>query len=146
MSEQPVIMVQIDDPQWTWQVLQSACSLARSCGGRIVLVKMVHVEHALYLGTSFGYLQLDERDTHSMQAYAAMVANHGLACDVKLFQYWDRFGAIRDAADAMGAAVVFAKPPHSMIPFWSDARFAVLRQHLAQQHLALYDRPVEFEQ
>jgi hypothetical protein len=146
MNEQLVIMVQIEDPQWTWQVLHSACALAHSCGGRIVLVKMVHVEHALYLGTTFGYLQLDERDTHIMQEYAATVADFGLACDVKLFQYWDRFGAIKDAADAMGAAVVFAKPPHSMIPFWSDARFAVLRQHLAQQHLALYDGPVEIEQ
>lgn len=146
MNEQPVIMVQIDDPQWTWQVLHSACSLARKCSGRIVLVRMVRVEHLMYLGTSFGYLQLDGEDRGALQAYADTVADYGLACDVKFFQYCDRFGAIEDAADLMGASVVFAKPPRSLIPFWSDARFEVLRQHLAQHHLALYDKPVEFEQ
>ncbi len=146
MNEQPVIMVQINDPQWTWEVLHSACALARACDGRVSLVKMVRGRHDTYPSAKLGLLQLDEQDRHMLQAYADTVTDYGVACDIKFYPCCDLFGAIAGAADQVGAETVFAKLPHSMIPFWADARFEVLRQHLSHQRLALYNKPVEVRQ
>jgi hypothetical protein len=146
MNEQPVIMVQLDEPQWTWEVLDSACALAHSSSGRMVLVKMVQVKRFLYLGTKMGYLELEKQERQRLQAYTDWVANNGVPCAVEFFQYWDRFGAIADAASQMGASTVFARLPRSIIPFWSDARFEVLRQRLAQHDLALFNKAVALEQ
>jgi hypothetical protein len=146
MDGKPVIMVQIDEPQWTQSVMRSACALAQRQNARIVLVKLVPVRHALYLGTGMGYLDLDEQEVLSLQKYADMAADCHVDCDIKVYQYWDLFRAINDAAGWLGASTVFARLPRSRFFFWNEARWEVLRQHLAHQSAELFDRPLAQEQ
>ena len=142
MHKQPVIMVQVDDQQWTQDVLHSACALARTQAGRIVLVQMVRVQHIAHLGTQFGNLGLEERQLHTLQECADTVADYGLDCELELFQYVDIYEATMEAAMQLGAKVVFARRPRSIIPFWAEARFEMLRQQLAHYHLELHDQPL----
>jgi hypothetical protein len=142
MEDQPIIMVQIADATWTSEVVHSACALARSCSGRIALVQMIRVKHFAYLGTELGYFNYGEQDACNLQAYADTVEDYGVACDVQLYQYWNLFGAIVDAVELVGASVVFAKLPASIIPLWSDCEFELLRRRLARQHCELVKEPV----
>lgn len=138
MKNQPIIMVQVAEHEWTAGVLHAACNLARACGGALELVHMVRAEHLLYLGSHLGYLNLDEQDKRRLQVYADMVADCRLPCRVTLYQYCSLYEAIAGAADLVAADVVFAKLPKSLIPFWSDCQFEMLRVRLARQHVELF--------
>jgi hypothetical protein len=138
MESQPVIMVQVAEPEWTWEVLHAACKLARSCGGGIELVHMVRAEHLSYLGSELGYLNLEEKDRHLLQTYADTVEDYGLACKLTMYQYCTMYEAIVGAADLVAADIVFAKLPKSRIPFWSDCQFEMLRVRLSRQHIDLF--------
>ena len=141
MQEQPVILVQVSDPQWTWTALQSACALARRQGGRIVLLQMVRVQHIAHLGAALDSAPLTPQAGCDLQAYAAAAADSGVPCEVQAYQYYDLFGALCEAAAQMGAVAVFAKLPSSAIPFWSECRLELLRYRLARSGADLYDQP-----
>jgi hypothetical protein len=141
MENQPVIMVQVADPAWTWDVLHAACKLARACGGVIELVHMVHARHLSYLGSELGYLELSSEDQQSLQVYADTAEDYGVTCGVTLYQYCTLYEAIVGAADMVAADIVFAKLPKSMIPFWSDCQFELLRVRLSRQHIELFKEP-----
>jgi hypothetical protein len=74
-----------------------------------------------------------------------MVVDCGVDCDIKIYQYWDLLRSINDAAGWLGASTVFARLPRSRF-FWNEARWEVLRQHLAHQSAELYDQPLAQEQ
>jgi hypothetical protein len=141
MENQPVIMVQVADPTWTWDVLHAACKLARASGGVVELVHMVHTQHLSYLGSELGYLELSNKDQQSLQVYADTVEDYGVTCGVKLYQYCTLYEAIVGAADMVAADIVFAKLPKSTIPFWSDCQFELLRVRLSRQHIELFKEP-----
>jgi hypothetical protein len=141
MHEQPVIMVQVAEPSWTCDVLYAACKLARACSGTIELVLMVRAKHLSYLGSELGYLELNEEAEQSLQAYADTAEDYGITCGVTLYQYCTLYEAIVGAADLVRADVVFAKLPKSIIPFWSDCQFELLRVRLSRQHIELYKEP-----
>lgn len=142
MLEQPIIMVQIGERQWTLEMLRSACAWASERGGCVVLTQMVHLQHIIDLGRVDGYATLDDRQLNDLQHFADVVADSGVECRVQIYQYCDAFSAIVEAALQAGAQVVFARMPHSLIPFWSECRFEVLRRHLEQHGVEVYDRPV----
>ena len=137
MDEQAVIMVQIADAEWTWAALHSACKLARSNGARIALVQTVCVKHPAYLGTEMGYLALGEEDLRNLQAYADTVADYGIDCEVTTYQVYSLFAAVADAVEYVGATFVYARPPASVIPFWSACQFELMRIRLARQNCTL---------
>lgn len=139
MENQPVIMVQVAEPEWTLNVLHAACKLARSCGGTVEFVHMTCARHLSYLGSEMGYLDLDEKDKNLLQVYVDTVEDYGLTCGVTIYQYCTMYEAIIGAADQLAANVVFAKLPKSMIPFWSDCQFELLRVRLARQHVELFN-------
>jgi hypothetical protein len=145
MDAQAVVMVQVDEPEWTRAVVQSACQLAQRKHARLVLVKLVPVKHALYLGTAMGYLTLDEAQEQVVQGYVALAAEAGVPCDVQFYQYYDLMRAISEATACSGATIVFARLPESKLWFWREARVEVLRQHLAHLDATLYDSAVEME-
>jgi len=143
MQEQAAVLVLVGERQWTWDVLHNACVVARQRGGRVVLMQMVRVQHIAHLGAVVGCAPPDEYDLADLQAYADTAADYGLDYDVQTYQYYDAFGAIAEASSQAGASVVFARLPASIIPFWSECRFEVLRQRLAHQGIELHDRPVQ---
>ena len=141
MENQPVIMVQVAEPKWTWDVLHAACKLARSCGGTVHLVHMVCVKHLCYLGTELGYLNLSDSDQHMLKAYVDTIDDYGLDCGLTVYQYSTMYEAIAGAAEQVGADIVFAKLPKSMIPLWSDCQFELLRVRMARQRVELFKDP-----
>ena len=62
----------------------------------------------------------------------------GLPCGLTVYQYCSMYEAIIGAADQVAADIVFAKLPKSMIPFWSDCQFELLRVRLSRQHVELF--------
>ena len=141
MEDQPVIMVQVAEPQWTWDVVHAACKLARSCGGTVHLVHMVCAKHLCYLGTELGYLNLSDDDQHVLKGYVDTIDDYGLACGLTVYQYCSVYEAIAGAAELVAADIVFAKLPKSRIPFWSDCQFELLRVRLSRQHVELFKEP-----
>jgi hypothetical protein len=141
MNEQPVIMVQIADPAWTWDVLHAACRLARACTGAVALVQMIRVKHISYLGSELGYVNLKDEDKKNLQLYVDTVEDYGLACTVTLYQYCSLAEAIVGAADLVAASIVYAKLPASRIPLWSACEFELLRVRLSRQHVELFGEP-----
>jgi hypothetical protein len=139
MNNQLVIMVQVNEPKWMQSALNSAGALAHKSGGRVVLVKMVRVQHLSELSRPLACSQLDSQEQRALHAYAATLVDSGIECDLEIFHYWDMFGAIAEAARELGAKIVFAKLPPSKIPFWAASRFEVLRQHMAHCGQQLLD-------
>ena len=138
MENQPVIMVQVAEPEWTWDVLHAACKLARSCGGTVHLVHMVCAKHLAYLGTELGYINLGDDDQHTLKAYAETIDDYGLACGLTVYQYCSMYEAIVGAAEQVAADIVFAKLPKSKIPLWSDCQFELLRVRLSRQSVEIF--------
>jgi len=138
MKDQPVIMVQVAEPQWTWDVLHAACKLARSCDGTVHLAHMVWAKHLCYLGTELGYLNLSDSDQHVLKAYVDTIEDYGLACGLTVYQYCSMYEAIAGAAEQVAADIVFARLPKSKIPFWSDCQFELLRVRLSRQRVELF--------
>lgn len=141
MDKRPVIMVQVDELQWTADVLHAACRLARSCEGEIALVDLVRVRRILYLGTEFGFMDLSDDDKRRLQAYVDTVEDYGLPYTVTLYQHCGLYDGIAGAAELVGAGVVFARLPKSAIPFWSDCQFELLRVRLMRQYIELFNEP-----
>lgn len=141
MNEQPVVMVQVADPEWTWTALHAACALAQKANGSIALVQTVSVKHPAYLGTAMGYLELKEHDLRNLRAYAGTVAGYGLHCDVMVFQAYSQMGCIVEAAERVGAWYVYAKPHGSRIPLWNACQLELLRMRLSRQNCELLAAP-----
>lgn len=146
MEDRPVIMVQVEDPQWTADVLHDACRLARNCGGEIALVHMVRVRSLLYLGTDFGYLDLSDEDKQRLAGYVETAEDYGLPHSVTLYQYSDLYEGIVDAVELVGACIAFGRLPKSTIPFWRECRFELLRNRLLHQHVELFGGPGDWGQ
>lgn len=141
MEDRPVIMVQIEEPQWTADVLHAACRMARTCDGEIALVHLVRVRRLMYLGSDFGYLDLSDDDKRCLEACIDTVEDYGLPYSVTFYQHCGLYEGIAGAAETVAASAVFARLPHSAIPFWSDCQFELLRMRLSHHHVELFGAP-----
>ena len=101
----------------------------------------MRVRRLLYLGTDFGNLDLSDDDKRHLEACVDTVEDYGLPYSVTLYQYCDLHEGIADAADLVGAGIVFTRLPHSAIPFWSDCQFELLRIRLSHRHVELFKEP-----
>lgn len=140
MDKQPVILVRVEEPQWTWAALHDACALARKQGGRVVLLHLMRVQHIAHLGTA-DCAPLTPQTIRDLQACTDMAAAYGIQCEAQVYQSYDLFGALCEAAVHWEAVAVFARLPHSMIPFWSECRHELLRYRLARCGADLYSQP-----
>ena len=138
-----VIMVQIadNDRAWTLEALHCAAIMARERSAKIVLVKMIPVQHIGWLGTELGYLHLTEHDEQELADYAATLEDYGVDYEVCPFQYATLTDALVQAAEFVGAQTVFATLPASRIPFWQRFQLHDLRHHLAQDQRVLIEEP-----
>jgi hypothetical protein len=141
MQTEPVIMVQVADPEWTCRALDGACALARDCGGRIALVHTVQVKHLAYLGSAMGYMDFYEEDERRLQSYCDLIAASGIDCSVTLYQACNPLWAVVDIVELVDATYVYAKPQASLVPLWSACEFELLRVRLARQNCELVSAP-----
>ncbi len=123
------ILVQMTNKTWTLRALHLACALARSNGARIVLLRLMQVQHLSYLGTEFGSTPLSQREFAAWHEYAATAGDYGVELVRLSMQCWSVLGAVADAADHVDAQVVFAHIPPSSIPFMGRLqRWSLLRR------------------
>jgi hypothetical protein len=134
------IMIQIGDRAWTSEALHSACVLARRTGAEIALVKMVPVQHCSWLGTDFGYRLLTERDREELREYEFTLEDYGIQFSINVMQFATLLDATVQAAETVGAQIIFAQLPNSVIPYWHNFQMAMLRRRLAHQQRQLLEQ------
>jgi len=134
------IMVQVADHEWTLEAVHSACILARRTGGEVVLVKMVPVQHPSWLGTELGYMHFTEQDRQALRDYELTLEDYGIQYSIRVMQYAALNDALVQAAESVGAQIVFAQLPNSVIPHWHKVQMALLRRRLAHQQCRLLEQ------
>ena len=146
MTANQVIMVQVANHKWNKQALYYACTLARRGVSKIVLVKMIPVQHIAWLGTEFGNLNLTNVDRIELEDCAATVEDYGVEYSTLVFQYATLPDALLDAADYVQANVVFATLPCGLFPWWDRLRSDTLRRQFAKHQRVLIDKASLFEE
>jgi hypothetical protein len=141
METQRVMMIQIADPTWTLKALHCAGAMARQQSAKIVLVKMVPVQHMGWLGTDFGYLNISEQEREEIADYQSMLEDYGVEFELCLFQYATLAEALVEAAEYVNAQIVFATLPESAIPFWRSYQLLNLRRSLARSSRDWIEHP-----
>lgn len=134
------IMVHIGERAWTAETLHSACVLARKTGAEIALVKMVPVQHFGWLGTDLGYRLLAEHDQEELRDYELTLEDYGIQYSLRVMQYAALGDALVQAAESVGAQIVFAQLPNSVVPYWHEFQMAMLRHRLARQQRQLLEQ------
>jgi hypothetical protein len=97
---------------------------------RLVLLRLVPVNHPGWLGTELGDPFPTERDSDALQAYAAIAEDYGIDFAIQPMQYITLEGALVDAADLFDALAVFARPLKSAVPYWDKLRWWSLERRL----------------
>jgi len=132
------IMVQIMDPQKTLEALHFACALARGQRSKVVLVKMVLVDHLSWLGSELGNHHFTDEDNEALRNFREIAHSYDVEVETQTFQFTTFTSAIVQAADYVDAKIVFAELPPSTLPFWYRFRVWLVRQALAERDGHLY--------
>jgi hypothetical protein len=141
-TAEQIIMVQIADPEWTLEALHCACLQARNTSARILLVKMIPVQHLALLGTELGYMNFTYQDQVEFAAYQTTLEDYDVEFTPLVFQYEDLSEAIAQAAEHVNAEIVFAKLPESGIRVWTNFQRWSLNRRLAAQNCQWIQQPV----
>jgi hypothetical protein len=132
------ILVQITNETWTLRALHLACVLARSNGARIILLRLMQVQHLSYLGTEFGSTPLSQQEYAAWHDYVTIAEDYGVEIVRRSMQCWSVLGAIAAAADHVDAQVVFAYIPPSSISYMHSLQRWSLQRRLAKARRQLY--------
>jgi hypothetical protein len=132
------LMVVVGEQEWTEQALHLACTLARQHKGSIFLVKLVPVRHPLMLGTEAAYLNFSGEDERYLEELAATIEDYNVPYQAHVCGYANYQNAVKQIADTLDAAVVFAASPPSAIPFWSELKSWWSGRGLAQHGHLLF--------
>jgi len=140
------LLVQMADEQWTMSALHLACALARNVGGKVVLLRLMQVQHPSYLGTAFGDRSPSETEYHDLKEYAATAEDYGLQLTVQPMQCATTLDAVADAAEQLDAFAVFAHVPESRIPYWRQFQIWNIERRLNAQNRQLFtlDQPIDY--
>lgn len=132
------IMVHITNQTQTLAALHVACAMARSSQACIVLLNLIPVSHPEWLGTEWGYMNFSARDQRALKDYEKLVESYGITVKTCVMQVMSTQDGIISAADSVDAQIVFARLPHSFIPFWHTWQVKKLRRALEQHQRQLY--------
>jgi hypothetical protein len=133
-------MVQIAGWKWTLEAVHHACLLAHKTNAAIALVKMVPIQHAIWIGTPLGSPRLTEQDRVELYAYTRTMEHEDIRYSVVVFQYFTLARGIAEAAHEVEAQVVFATLPYPPIPYWHRLQSRSLRRRLAHHQCLLIDQ------
>jgi hypothetical protein len=137
------ILVQMSDRRWTMPALHLACALARDTDADIILLRLMHVEHAAYLGTQFGYHTPTPQERDDIAEYKATAEDYGTLLTIQLMQCLSPLEGLVDAANQLDADAVFAYVPKSWIPYWQTLQKWILQHRLstANRQIFMLDQP-----
>jgi hypothetical protein len=106
-------------------------------------MKMIPVQHLLWLGTGLGNSSFTFEDQRELVDYEDVIEEYGVEFSINFFQYEPLPDAIVQAAEYVHSQIVFAKLPTSILPFWSNYQLRWLRRCLSRQHCELCDQPTD---
>jgi hypothetical protein len=127
------LMIVAGEKAWTLAAMHLACAIARRSGLEVTLVKMIPVQHPLYLGTSAGMLNYSGTDTRSLKDMRETAEDYAITLNVQLFQYVNFWPGVADAARQLRPTAVIAQIPASPLPYLRELRQRWLRRKLAGQ-------------
>jgi hypothetical protein len=135
------ILVQFADARWTKEAVIQACILARNSQARVVVLRLMPVPHASYLGTDFGFLPATPRECRQLDEYRATAEDYGVDLTIEAMESVSSRDALVQAARALAADLLFAYVPPSRAPYWH--RFQVWRLHEALGSMLItLDQPI----
>jgi hypothetical protein len=140
-SPMKTILVQFAEACWTSEAITQACIVARNSQARVIVLRLMQMPHAGYLGTDFGFVPTTARERTRLEDYRATAEDYGVELVTEAMQCISSFDALIQAVDHFGAEIVFAHFPRSWIPYWQ--RFQVWRagQFLGSKLVTL-DQPM----
>ncbi|MBK8026397.1 MAG: hypothetical protein IPK19_34675 [Chloroflexi bacterium] len=124
------ILVQMSDRKWTMEALHQACSLARQHHAQVILLHIIPVTHASYLGTSYGRTNPVGREIDDLYEYEATFEDYGVDALLQPMQAVTTVEAIAAAAELLGADLVFAHLPFHRFPLWHRHQIRALKARL----------------
>lgn len=133
MNTQQIIMVLIEDREWTLDALNCACLMARNIDAGIVLVETIPVQHLSWLGAEWISAPFTSHQESEFADYQTIIEAYAVEFTPLLLQYTTLTEAIAQAAEQMKARIIFAKLPKSLFPFWARFQRWTLNRRLAGQ-------------
>ena len=134
------ILVQMSNRHWTMPALHLACALARNTNANVVLLQLMPVRHAAYLGTAFGLTTPTTQEYRDIDEYRATAEDYGVDMIIQPMQCLDTWDALIQAAQSLEADAVFADIPESWMPFWQKFQTWWLRRRLTPRQLFVIDK------
>ena len=137
------ILVHMAELNWTTRALHLACALARNSQSRIVLLRLIEVQHARTLGSDYANVPLTPQEYNNLTEYNATAEDYGIDISVVQMQCVYPLDAVVSAAQQVNADVVFVHLPDSWIPFLKRMRLWRLEHQFAktQQHFYTLEAP-----
>jgi hypothetical protein len=139
------IMVSMADHAWTSQAMHLACAVARNSGMEINLVRMMSVQHLLWLGMELGEVPPTREEYKALRDYQATAEDYGVNLCFETMQCVSLADALVDAADQLDAEMVFATLPENNLTYWRRFQLWMLGRRLAAKHRQLHtlEQPVK---
>ncbi|MBZ0301103.1 MAG: hypothetical protein K8J31_15250 [Anaerolineae bacterium] len=122
------IMVQMSDTQWTMEAMHLASALARSSGGKVILLHLILANNPGLLG--WGIPTPNAAERHHFHECAAVAEDYGVEFCVQPMQFVTLTDALAQAAESLNAAILFAHIPPSRFPIWRQYRLWSLKRQL----------------
>lgn len=135
------ILVQIADESWTMQAVHLAAALARNCGAKLVLFRLIPVRHLSYLGSEIGDTPVTSKEYMRLRSYEATAEDYGVEPTIASMQCISNLDAVAEGANQLNAQVVFARVPESRIPCWQRYQSWRLERRLKQRTLYTLTNP-----
>jgi hypothetical protein len=132
------IVVQMADLEWTKKALHLACAMARGKQDEVLLLRMIPVQHAAWLGTDVGDSAPTALEYDDMREYDTIAHDYGVDIVLTSMQYLTLKEALIQAVELLEARTLFARLPESFIPYWRKYLVRSLESHMAAHNCTLY--------
>jgi hypothetical protein len=123
-------LVQMSTREWTMQAVHLACAIARNNGTHVILLRLIPVGHAGYLGTAYGHAAPTAQEEHDVCQYLATAEDYGVTLNVRSMQCITLLDAVVDAAKQLDVDIVFAHVLPSRIVYWQKFQVWMLERRL----------------
>lgn len=132
------ILVHMANLKWTTQALHLACALARNDQARVVLLRLIEVQHVRTLGTDYANVPFTPQEYTNLVEYNATAEDYGVDISVAQIQCAYPLEAVINAAQQLNADMVFVHVPDSRIPLLKKLRLWQLERMFAKTQRQFY--------
>lgn len=140
-SPMKTILIQFAEARWTDEAVVQACVLARNSQARVVVLRLMHMPYAAYLGTEIGYVPPTMQERARLDDYGATAEDYGVELTVEAMQCISSAGCLVQAVECFDADLIFAYISPSRIPYWHRFQAWRMREALGSKLVTL-EQPI----